>query len=83
MERKIQLVEERFSNKHDSEADELRRELEEARIAERMAKMQLEETRGPVSPQIASSSGMTVCMASVTAQFTASSCPHLYGPGVM
>lgn len=50
MERRIQLAEERSSSKRDSEADELRRELEEARIAERMVKMQLEETRGPLSP---------------------------------
>lgn len=52
MERRIQLAEERSSSKRDLEADELRRELEEARIAERMAKMQLEETRDPMSPPL-------------------------------
>ena len=52
MERRIQLAEERSFNKRDSEADELRRELEEARMAERMVKMQLEESRGPLSPPI-------------------------------
>lgn len=54
MERRIQLAEERSHNnsKRDSEAEELRRELEEARLAERMVKMQLEETRGPLSPPL-------------------------------
>lgn len=52
MERRIQLAEERSSSKRDLEADELRRELEEARMAERMAKIQLEETRGPLSPSL-------------------------------
>ena len=52
MERRIQLAEERSHSKRDSEADELRRELEEARLAERMVKMQLEETRGPLSPPV-------------------------------
>ena len=52
MERRIQLAEERSSNKRDLEADELRRELEEARMAEHMAKMQLEENRGPLSPSL-------------------------------
>ena len=45
MERRIQL-----SSRRDTEADELRRELEEARKAERMAKMQLQEAKGPMSP---------------------------------
>lgn len=59
MERKIQLAEERTSTKRDLEADELRRELEEARIAEHMAKMQLEETRSPLSPPLLSSTAVT------------------------
>lgn len=50
MERRIQLAEEMSSSKRDLEADELRRELEEARMAERMAKIQLEETRSPLTP---------------------------------
>ena len=54
MEKRIQLAEEKSHNntKRDSEAEELRRELEEARLAERMVKMQLEETRGPLSPPL-------------------------------
>ena len=52
MERRIQLAEGRTSSKRDLEADELRRELEEARIAEHMAKMQLEETRQPLTPPL-------------------------------
>lgn len=52
MERRVQLAEERTLSKRDVEADELRRELEEARIAEHMAKMQLEETRSPLSPPL-------------------------------
>lgn len=59
MERRIQLAEDRSSSKRDSEADELRRELEEARIAERMAKIQLEETRAPLSPSLPPSTAST------------------------
>lgn len=59
MERRIQLAEDRSSSKRDSEADELRRELEEARIAERMAKIQLEETRAPLSPSLLPSTAST------------------------
>lgn len=59
MERRIQLAEEKSSSKRDSEADELRRELEEARMAERMVKMQLEETRGPLSPPLPPSTAAT------------------------
>ena len=57
MERRIQHAEERMSSsgRRDSEADELRRELEEARMAERMAKMQLQEARRPQSPVMNSS----------------------------
>lgn len=66
MERRIQLAEEMSSSKRDLEADELRRELEEARMAERMAKIQLEETRVPLSPPLPPSTagaGITVrCM---------------------
>ncbi len=63
MERRIQLAEENSSTKRDLEADELRRELEEARMAERMAKIQLEETRGPLSPSLAPS---TATVAGIT-----------------
>ena len=59
MERRIQLAEERSSSKRDLEADELRRELEEARMAERMAKIQLEETRSPLSPPLPPSTAST------------------------
>lgn len=58
MERRIQEAEERVINsstKRETEADELRRELEEARMAERMAKIQLEEARGPLSPPLSPS----------------------------
>ncbi len=53
MERRIQLAEEKVvnsSSKRNSETDELRRELEEARVAERTAKLQLQEAKGPLSP---------------------------------
>lgn len=57
MERRIQLAEEKMSSsgRRDSETEELRRELEEARMAERMAKMQLQEARQPQSPPLNSS----------------------------
>lgn len=71
MERKFQLVEERAVNvihssqKKEMEAEELRRELEEARIAERAAKMQLIEATASVSgPQ---SPPTTVAMTTATA----------------
>ena len=69
MERRIQLAEEMSSTKRDLEADELRRELEEARMAERMAKIQLEETRGPLSPPLpplATTTGIAVRNSSVS-----------------
>ena len=70
MEKKFQLVEERAVNvihssqKKEIEAEELRRELEEARIAERTAKMQLIEATSVGGPQ---SPPTTVTMTTATA----------------
>ena len=54
MERKVQMAETviHSSQKQQLEADELRRELEEARLAERVAKIQLREvtSTAPQSP---------------------------------
>ncbi len=66
MERRILQAEEKVSSgRKDSEAEELRRELEEARMAERMAKMQLQEARHPHSPVIHSSAVTNVSSAMV------------------
>ena len=76
MERKVQIAETvmHSSQKQQREADELRRELEEARLAERVAKIQLKEVTGtmPQSPPINAVSmttvGATAASASVSIQ---------------
>ena len=63
MERKVQMAENAIfsSQKRQLEADELRRELEEARLAERVAKIQLEGVISgvPQSPPSTNSVSMT------------------------
>jgi len=66
MERRIQQAEEKTSTgRRDSEAEDLRRELEEAKMAERMAKMQLQEARRPQSPALNSTAASNVSAAMV------------------
>lgn len=68
MERKVQMAETVIfsSQKQQHEADELRRKLEEARLAERVAKIQLKEVTSSV-PQSPPSNSVSMTMAGATA----------------
>ena len=61
MERRIQQAENKMSTsgRQQSEAEELRRELEEARMAEHIAKIQLQEARVPPSPSLSTPASNT------------------------
>ena len=76
MERKVQMAETVIysSKKQQLEADELRRELEEARLAERVAKIQLKEVTSSVPQSPPTNSVSMTTAGAIAASATVSCC---------